>query len=76
MLDDLGKEKTSDWVNEILYSIINYRYENLLPMIITSNLTISQLSKKTGEATVSRLLEINKIIRFGSKDYRTENRGD
>ena len=75
IIDDLGKEKSSDWVNEILYSIINYRYENLLPMIITSNLTVSQLSKKTGEATVSRLLEINKIIRFGSKDYRTENRG-
>ena len=74
IIDDLGKEKTSDWTNEVLYLIINYRYENLLPMIITSNLRLEELGSKMGEATISRVLEVNRTIGFNSKDYRTEKR--
>ena len=74
IIDDLGKEKTSDWVNEIFYSIINYRYENYLPVIVTSNLTLKELAEKMGEATVSRLLGTSKVIRFEGNDYRIENR--
>ena len=75
IIDDLGKEKTSDWVSEIFYSIINYRYENYLPVIVTSNLTLKELAEKVGEATVSRLLGTSRVIKFEGKDYRTENRG-
>ena len=37
LLDDIGAEKISDWVRERLYLIINKKYEDIVPMIFTSN---------------------------------------
>ena len=38
LLDDLGAAKDSEWTEEILYRLVNYRSERLRPLIITSNL--------------------------------------
>lgn len=38
VLDDLGQEKTSDWVQETLGLVINTRYASRRPLIITTNL--------------------------------------
>jgi len=38
VLDDLGAEQSSPWVNEKLYQLINHRHLALLPTIITTNL--------------------------------------
>lgn len=43
ILDDIGTEKLSDWVNEIFYSIINDRMLNKRITIYTSNCTIDEL---------------------------------
>lgn len=37
ILDDLGTENTTPWAEEKLYQIINYRYNNEMPTIITTN---------------------------------------
>ena len=37
VLDDLGAEKTSDWVEETLSLIVNTRYSERRPTIFTSN---------------------------------------
>jgi DNA replication protein DnaC len=37
VLDDLGTENTTPWAREKLYQIINHRYNNRLPTVITSN---------------------------------------
>ena len=37
VLDDLGVEKQTEWVDEQLYKILDSRYDNELPTIITSN---------------------------------------
>ncbi len=37
VLDELGAEKTTDWVRDILMYILNYRYNRLFPTIITTN---------------------------------------
>ena len=37
-LDDVGAEKTSPWVLEQLYSIVNARYEDERSIVITTNL--------------------------------------
>jgi DNA replication protein DnaC len=72
ILDDLGSEKLTDWSVEILYRLINRRYENIMPLIIVSNLTLKELSKKYGDRITSRITEMvgDNIIKFTGKDRR------
>ncbi len=42
VIDDLAAEKPSEFVEELLYTIFDYRVEQKLPTIITSNLTIEE----------------------------------
>lgn len=66
ILDDLGKEKASEWVVELIYSVINTRYEDVRPVIITSNYTMEELiahmtiseDDVTASAIVSRIYEM------------------
>jgi DNA replication protein DnaC len=57
-IDDVGAERTSEWVLEQLYSIINTRYEDERAIVVTTNLDHEQLREQIGERTVSRLVEI------------------
>jgi DNA replication protein DnaC len=63
-IDDLGSERHTDWVVEQLYALINERYENQRPMLVTSNSDSDvdrgqrQLEEQIGPRTVSRLVEI------------------
>lgn len=57
-VDDVGAEKTSEWVLEQLYAIVNARYEDERAVVITTNLDPDQLREQIGERTVSRLVEI------------------
>ncbi|MDP9385258.1 MAG: ATP-binding protein [Actinomycetota bacterium] len=57
-IDDVGAEKTSPWVLEQLYSIINARYEDGRAIIVTTNLDHAELREQIGERTVSRLIEM------------------
>lgn len=45
VIDDLGAERKSDYVREIVFNIIDSRYRSGLPMIITTNLTGEELKK-------------------------------
>jgi DNA replication protein DnaC len=58
-LDDLGAERTTDWVLEQLYSIVNERWQERRSIIVTTNLTdLGELREQLGARTVSRLAEI------------------
>jgi DNA replication protein DnaC len=57
ILDDLGREKVTDWASERLYVLVNDRYGALLPTIATSNLRPSELAKAGYEPIVRRLLD-------------------
>jgi DNA replication protein DnaC len=57
-IDDVGAEKTSPWVLEQLYSIVNARYEGGRAIVITTNLDHEQLREQIGARTVSRLVEM------------------
>lgn len=37
VLDDFGLTKPTEWVYRILYQVVNYRWENMLTTIYTSN---------------------------------------
>lgn len=68
-LDDLGAQKTTDWVCEMLYLILNHRFENLKHICITSNQSLTKLSQTIGVRNVSRLHQMCKIVEIG-KDNR------
>ena len=71
-IDDLGAEKSSDWVLEQLYSIVNTRYESERAIVATTNLMPDELSEALGQRTVSRLVEIcgDLIPLYGEDDRR------
>lgn len=46
ILDDLGAEKPSQWTNSILFDIVNYRYNEQLQTIFTSNFNVKDLQKR------------------------------
>ncbi len=57
-LDDLGAEKTSEWVLEQLYAIVNARYEEQKAIVLTTNLDPARLEEQISTRTVSRLMEM------------------
>ena len=46
VLDDLGVEKTSEWVQETLGHVINIRYSERRPTVFTTNLVESERSEE------------------------------
>jgi DNA replication protein DnaC len=72
VLDDFGVEKTTDWSFQLLYLIINRRYEYMKKTIFTSNFTLEQLAEKLGDDRLpSRIQQMCEIILFNNKDYRS-----
>ena len=80
IIDDLGKEQCSDWSVSTLYSILNDRYEDMKPTIITTNYgaedLIRALTPKGYDNTkivaiISRLRETSTVITMAWDDYRT-----
>ena len=70
ILDDLGKEKASDWVAERLYVIIESRYSRMLPTIATSNRTLDELDDLGYGAAVSRLMQTCRVVKIDATDIR------
>ena len=52
VLDDLGAEKMTEWVGEQLFCIVNHRYNEQLPTVVTSNYSPTQIIRHM--ATVDR----------------------
>jgi DNA replication protein DnaC len=70
VIDDIGSEYGSEFAKEILFSIIDYRYSEMLPTVITTNLNLSTLRERAGnDRLISRLLEYD-MLTIESKDYR------
>lgn len=69
VLDDLGAENPTPWVQEKLETIIDYRAVNGLPLIVTTNLPVNKLPMRIA----SRLQRMrgSRIIAISSKEFRT-----
>jgi DNA replication protein DnaC len=74
-IDDVGAERTSDWVLEELYSIVNARYEDQKSMVITTNIdNRDALCEQISARTVSRLTEMCDEMPLKGQDRRMEFR--
>lgn len=79
VIDDLGKEQCSDWSMSVLYSILNDRYEDMKPVIVTTNYNADQLAAALTPkgfdnskivAIISRLKETSRVLTMAWEDAR------
>lgn len=73
IIDDLGIERQSEYMQEIVYSIINARYQSEKPLIITTNLDINEVKKieDRGKGRVyDRILERCHPVLVDGQSYR------
>lgn len=70
ILDDLGAEKPSEWVQERLFEIIDRRYNDCAPVVITTNANMAELGGKLGDRTCDRLREMCAAYPVTSKSHR------
>jgi DNA replication protein DnaC len=72
-IDDVGAERTTDWVLEELYSIVNARYEDERSVVITTNILDREaLCAQITERTVSRLTEVCEELPLLGHDRRMD----
>ncbi len=86
VLDDLGAGRTTPWARDVMHDLIAHRYNEKLPLIMTSNRPTGEeeearpadpslaegltLRDRLGEALMSRLYEMCLIVPVGGKDFR------
>ena len=86
VLDELGAKRTTAWVEETIFYVINHRYNHKKTTIFTSNYpdteeredTRESFYKKGGESLVdrigvrlrSRVYEMCKVVDMWGDDYR------
>ena len=74
LIDDLGSEKMTDFLQNIFFEIIDKRWSNMINgLIITSNIDLERLSGVIGNRTVSRIIGLvgrENIFELGGFDRR------
>lgn len=68
VLDDFGTQNATGWAQEKLFQIMNYRYINKLPTVITTNLMLDEIESRIR----SRLQDEEFVnhLRITAPDYR------
>lgn len=72
IIDDLGAEKTSEWVQQVVFTIFDSRYRRELPILVTSNLSPKELPKQIGKRVCDRLVEMSQPIENKAVSYRRD----
>lgn len=73
VIDDLGTERDSAYMQEIVFNVIDTRSRANLPLIVTSNLTNEEFKNPTGinnQRIYSRILEMCHPIKVIGEDQR------
>lgn len=75
IIDDLAAERDTEYMNEIVQTIIDNRYRAGLPLIVTTNLTAEELKNPADmkkQRTYSRLLEMTIPLEVAGADRRKD----
>jgi DNA replication protein DnaC len=68
ILDDLGAESPTTWAQEKLYQIFNFRYNEKLPTVVTSNLDLDRLDPRLRSRLVD--LDLVRKVLIDAPDFR------
>ena len=74
VLYDLGAEHNTASTRTFIYTIVNSRIMSALPTIISTNLSVSELSERYSDAVYSRLSGDYTPIRFCGTDIRMKKK--
>lgn len=68
VLDDFGTQSATAWAEEKLFQIINFRYINKLPLVVTTNISLNEIEERIS----SRLRdpELVSVLNIHVPDYR------
>lgn len=72
VLDDVGAEHVTDWVLDVLFRVIDGRYVDKKPIVLTSNIAASKLDEKIGQRIQDRIFEMCEIVKNEATSYRRE----
>ena len=70
LLDDLGRERPTEWVQETLYVVLDARYAHRRATSATTNLGPEALGRRVGEPLLDRLAETNRAYWCQWPSYR------
>ncbi len=70
ILDDIGTEVKKEWVDSVLFRLIDWRYTNKLVTIFTSNIEIENL--KLNERIIERIYEMCVPLALPEKSIRRQ----
>ena len=70
IIDDLGTEMTTSFVQSVLYQLVNSRLMSSRKTIISTNLSPDELGARYGAAILSRLMGEYRILPFFGEDIR------
>ncbi len=71
ILDDFGTQNATAWAQEKLFQIINFRYINKLPLVVTTNLSLDEIDARIrSRLNDPQLVTDAKIL---APDYRRPN---
>ncbi|MCL2815984.1 MAG: ATP-binding protein [Oscillospiraceae bacterium] len=76
ILDDLGVERNTEYMEERIYTVINKRYGSGKPLIVTTNLSKNQIQTPQSmerQRTYDRIVEICKAVEVPGSSRRVEN---
>jgi DNA replication protein DnaC len=68
VLDDFGTQNVTGWAQEKLFQIVNFRYINKLPLVITTNLSLEEIEARIRSRLIDRDLVTD--VRINAPDYR------
>jgi len=69
-LDDIGAEKSSEWVEQMYTMIVDERYRNPRPIIAATNCDVDELANRLGRRVSDRLIERMVIVGIQGDSYR------
>lgn len=75
VIDDLSAERSTSYMDEFVYKIINDRYNSRLPLILTTNISLEEIKNPKTMANkriFSRLLEMCHPVNVEGRDIRRD----
>lgn len=75
ILDDVGSVGMNEWRKEIIFSLVDLRYESKKPTVVTSNWKIEGLEELFGSRVFSRMFATRNLIIDGSNWQDQRQRG-